>query len=42
MVSGRILYRDGSWVTLDAERTAAESRAEARRLRGRLETGAAR
>ena len=42
MVSGRILYRDGSWATLDAERTAAESRAEARRLRGRLETGAAR
>jgi len=42
MVSGRILYRDGSWATLDAERTAAESRAESRRLRGRLETGAAR
>jgi cytosine/adenosine deaminase-related metal-dependent hydrolase len=42
LVSGRVLYREGTWTTLDAERAAGESRAEARRLRGRLEAGAAR
>ncbi len=32
MAAGRVLYRDGQWRTLDAERAAAEARAEARAL----------
>jgi 5-methylthioadenosine/S-adenosylhomocysteine deaminase len=32
MVAGRILYRDREWQTLDAERAAADARAEARAL----------
>ena len=32
MVAGRILYRAGTWATLDPERVAAEARAEARAL----------
>jgi 5-methylthioadenosine/S-adenosylhomocysteine deaminase len=37
MVAGRILYRDGEWKTLDAERAIAEARAEARALAQRAE-----
>ena len=32
MVAGRVLYRDGAWTTLDAERATAEARTEARAL----------
>jgi hypothetical protein len=36
MVAGRVLYRDGSWSTLDPERAMAEARAEARGLTRRM------
>jgi len=32
MVAGRILYRSGTWTTLEPERVASEARAEARGL----------
>ncbi|MEO5617477.1 MAG: amidohydrolase family protein [Candidatus Eisenbacteria bacterium] len=37
MVAGRILYRDGAWATLDADRATADARAEAKGLVRRLE-----
>ena len=37
LVSGRVLYRDGRWTTLDPERVTAEARAEARGLLRRVE-----
>jgi cytosine/adenosine deaminase-related metal-dependent hydrolase len=37
MVAGRVLYRDGAWATLDAERAVADARAEARGLVRRME-----
>jgi 5-methylthioadenosine/S-adenosylhomocysteine deaminase len=39
MVAGRILYRDGEWTTLEAERVLAEARAEARGLARRAAAG---
>ena len=39
MAAGRVLYRDGAWTTLDAARTLADARAEARGLLRRVETG---
>ena len=41
MVAGRILYRDGTWTTLEPERVAAEARAEARALVRRADIGRA-
>jgi 5-methylthioadenosine/S-adenosylhomocysteine deaminase len=41
MVAGRALYRDGAWTTLDAERAAADARAEARALVRRAGLGSA-
>ncbi len=37
MVAGRVLYRDGAWSTLDAERAAADARAEVKGLLRRVE-----
>ena len=37
MVAGRILYRDGAWATLDADRATADARAEAQGLLRRME-----
>jgi 5-methylthioadenosine/S-adenosylhomocysteine deaminase len=37
MVAGRVLYRDGSWSTLDPERAVADARAEAQGLLRRME-----
>ncbi len=42
MVAGRVLYRDGAWSTLDAERVGAEARIEALGLVRRAEIGAVR
>ena len=36
MVAGRVLYRDGAWTTLDADRAAADARAEAQGLVRRM------
>ena len=36
MVAGRVLYRDGTWATLDPDRVAAEARAEAHGLMRRV------
>jgi len=41
MVAGRILYRQGEWTTLDAERVTAEAREQARALLGRAGVGPA-
>ena len=41
MVAGRILYRDGSWTTLEPGRVAAEARVEARGLAARADIGRA-
>jgi cytosine/adenosine deaminase-related metal-dependent hydrolase len=41
MVAGRILYRTGTWTTLEPERVAAEARAEARKLGARAGIGRA-
>ena len=41
MVAGRILYRDGTWTTLEPERVAAEAREEARGLVRRADIGRA-
>ena len=41
MVAGRVLYRDGAWMTLDAERAVADARAEARGLVRRAHLGVA-
>jgi 5-methylthioadenosine/S-adenosylhomocysteine deaminase len=37
LVAGRVLYRDGTWSTLDAERAVADARAEAKGLVRRAE-----
>ena len=42
MVAGKILYRDGTWSTLDAERAAADARSEAHALKQRLGSEAVR
>ena len=39
MAAGRVLFRDGAWTTLDAERAVADARAEARGLMRRAEAG---
>ncbi len=41
MVAGRILYRSGTWTTLEPERVASEARTEARGLRERAGIGRA-
>jgi 5-methylthioadenosine/S-adenosylhomocysteine deaminase len=41
MVAGRILYRSGTWTTLEPERVAAEARTEARGLVRRADIGRA-
>jgi 5-methylthioadenosine/S-adenosylhomocysteine deaminase len=41
MVAGRILYRDGTWTTLEPERVVAEAREEARGLIRRADIGRA-
>ncbi|TMQ67824.1 MAG: N-ethylammeline chlorohydrolase [Candidatus Eisenbacteria bacterium] len=41
LVAGRVLYRDGSWTTLDPDTVRAEARAEARGLARRAELSAA-
>jgi len=41
MVAGRILYRDGTWTTLEPERVTAEARNEARGLVRRADIGRA-